>query len=192
MAKKLTREQFKRAAICFECGHIPSKEKLKEIIANPETLDVLKYWTDQFGIAPEDAIVVEALESKEELHFVASHFNWDGNTESLSAIVDHPLCDAGTGLLLYWLGQGYYYLVKNLNSEYDQQLHGLFQKIVDKFLSNDFATYQIAFDPYAENLVPQLSEVLEEGYQFPPTFFAPYSTMQMECDTDKYPKEYWD
>ncbi len=189
MAKKLSQKEFRRAAICFECGGVASQDRLHQLLADEEERDVLKYWSDQFNIEPEEIITIEDLQTKEEVHFVAGNFNWDSNYEALFARINHSLCDAGTGLLLYWFGTGYYSMAKN---DPKDPLLPLFSTIQDRFISNKFNSYQIAFDPYEEQLVPELSEVLETNFHIPTAFFAPYSTMYVEYSMENYPKHYFD
>lgn len=43
-----------------------------------------------------------ALQSAAELHQFVHHYNWDDGVVVLEGVVDHPKCDLGTALLLYW------------------------------------------------------------------------------------------
>ncbi|UAB73211.1 DUF4274 domain-containing protein [Vibrio sp. SCSIO 43132] len=180
MAKRLSKEEKYRASVCFECGCIPTKKKLEEIlIEKGEELEILKYVTDQFGIEVGEAITVEGLASKEEIHYAAANYNWDdGNFDVLNAFLDHPKCDAGTANMLYWKGSGFHAAKFSSSS---QEKH-FYEKLLSKFKERGFATYQIAFDPYDELFVPSLDECLEQGYEIPGYLFCQYSTMKVDTD----------
>ncbi len=116
MAKKLTKEQRERAVICFECGFIPNKKVWDEIcLKRDEHYDAIRYMADQLNLSDEEMVTIACLKSKEELHVVAANYHWDGSEQlqSLYAIIDHPLCDAGTALLLFWKGGGYRFISPN-------------------------------------------------------------------------------
>lgn len=48
---------------------------------------------------------LKQLESTQEIHEFATNYNWDYGIEPLKLILQHPLCDRGTALKIYWLGQ---------------------------------------------------------------------------------------
>ena len=85
-----------------------------------------------------------------ELHHFTCNFNWDGGMEELDAVVEHPECDAGTALMIYWLAQpaDYHRMAKrgNLSPSFKSVL-SLLLKIEDRIRNNAFATHRIACDP---------------------------------------------
>ncbi|EHH2451434.1 DUF4274 domain-containing protein [Vibrio vulnificus] len=181
MAKRLTKEQKKRASICFECGFIPSKEAWSNIcLKQGEDYETVRYMADQFDISDDDMVTIECLQSKEELHVVADHYNWDDEgVESLYAILNHPHCDAGTGLLLFWKGSGYSALSPNPGFATQDEIV-FFKEVYDRFVNKKFNTYDIAFDAYYEMYVPSLEEYLENSYVVPAEFLCPYSKMYVQ------------
>ncbi|MBL8018703.1 MAG: DUF4274 domain-containing protein [Leptospirales bacterium] len=43
------------------------------------------------------------IESAAELHYSSRHFNWDTGTETLESVLEHPLIDRATVLMIYWM-----------------------------------------------------------------------------------------
>ncbi|ACA86783.1 DUF4274 domain-containing protein [Shewanella woodyi] len=181
MAKKLTKEQGKRASICFECGCIPSKDVWREAVAEKgKDYDSVMYMAKQFPISECEVITIEELQSIEEIHAVADNYNWDNNCiKSLYAFIDHPLCDAGTALLLFWKGAGYEQLGHHPRFPNEQEKL-FFQELVLRFKTKQFNSYKIAFDPYDECYVPTLDDCLQRGYLIPGELFCQYSTMHID------------
>ena len=138
------------------------------------------YKAEQFPISENDVITVEELQTKEEIHAVADNYNWDNyGVKSLYAFIEHPLCDAGTALLLFWKGSGFDTLGRNLNFSNEQEKI-FFQELVLRFKAKQFNSYKIAFDPYDEYYVPTLDDCLQKGYVIPGELFCHYSTMYID------------
>ncbi|CAH0535481.1 hypothetical protein VST7929_03055 [Vibrio stylophorae] len=178
MAKKLNNAQKLRASICFECGCIPSQTAWQRMCeAKGEDYDDVRYMADQMNIDDDAVVTIECLQSKEELHVVADHYNWDDNAlPSLQAMIDHPLCDAGTALLLFWKGEGYRALSPNPGYA-SAEIITFFKTLYQRFCHQEFNSYSIAFDPYEEGYVPTLEESIAQAYFIPGVFFCPYSRM---------------
>ncbi|MCU8008923.1 MAG: DUF4274 domain-containing protein [Shewanella sp.] len=177
MAKLLSQEQFIRAYECAEFGCFANQQQLAKLLANPD-YDFLHQDSTYFGKAATQITCISDLQSMEELHFVAANLNWDNDDpDMVRAIIEHPLCDAGTALLLYWYGQGFYYSTpETLDTPFGQ----LFKTITDRFVARGYASYKIHFDPIKECFMPSLEDVLTRGCQIPGAIFAPYSTMEIE------------
>ena len=87
-----------------------------------------------------------------ELHFLAHIYNWDDGSLVLEWILDSPLCSRSTANLLFWRSAPDWYLkfdIDDLGScpPYNQDGFRVIQKVVSKYLNNDFSDYQIEFDP---------------------------------------------
>lgn len=86
-----------------------------------------------------------------ELHLFASNWNCDQGVDPLLSIVRHECCDAGTALWLYWDNDPYFYLSDPiLTQEGDgetKQMVQLLRGVEERFLSDNFATRRIPFDP---------------------------------------------
>ena len=177
MAKLLSQEQFIRAYECAEFGCFANQQQLAKLLADPD-YDFLHQDSTYFGKAATQITCISDLQSMEEVHFVAANLNWDDDDPDIvRAIIEHPLCDAGTALLLYWYGQGFYYSTpETLNTPFGQ----LFKTITDRFVTRGYASYKIHFDPIKECFMPSLEDVLTRGFQIPGAIFAPYSTMEIE------------
>jgi hypothetical protein len=93
---------------------------------------------------------VLSLMSFIELHHFACNFNWDGGVDELDAVIDHPACDAGTALMIYWLGQPatcYRMAARRTICEKSDAVVSLLRKIEFKIENNVFQSNLIACDP---------------------------------------------
>ncbi len=90
----------------------------------------------------------EELTKAEELHQVVDNYNWDEGPELLQWIIESPLCDKGTALLIFWRANPVYHTQysedpKNWNSGGYQ----LVQAVLKKWQENGFSQGIIAYDP---------------------------------------------
>jgi hypothetical protein len=86
-----------------------------------------------------------------ELHHFACNFNWDCGTDELAAVIEHPECDAGTAMMIFWLGQPTYYYRRHRDGKLAEHEHSAFnflRHIDTRLMSNDFANAAIACDPF--------------------------------------------
>ena len=86
-----------------------------------------------------------------ELHLFAQSWRWDGGSELLP-LVANPNCDAGTLLLLFWLGCGedsyfQYDAIKDIDCEDDRETHRMLRRIETRLVKKDYKTANIYFDP---------------------------------------------
>jgi hypothetical protein len=96
------------------------------------------------------------LETAEELHYLAQILNWDDyrTEKALGWILDHPKCDAGTALQIYWLNQPvdiYDSVLKGSIPKWQEDAYKLHKKIEKSYLAGKFSTRRFAFDPSTEN-----------------------------------------
>ena len=93
----------------------------------------------------------ELLQTSEELHLLASQWNWDdGMTEMLlSRIVDDERCDKGTAALIYWNTDGLFaaYSGSDEVPEWARGIFSLCLRIEEKFVKGEFRSCVIGFDP---------------------------------------------
>ena len=88
--------------------------------------------------------------SSVELHHFASNFNWDCGVEELEAVIDHPSCDAGTALMIYWLRQPatrYRMAARRKTLDESNDVVKLLRNIETKIENNAFRSNMIACDP---------------------------------------------
>ena len=95
---------------------------------------------------------LQEVETSEELHQFAGNFYPDGGIDILRKVINHPLCDKGTALMIYCMGRpGYYYRQlerkKSLRPE-QQEAFELLKEIEEKYTSNGFTRSNIKFDPH--------------------------------------------
>lgn len=110
---------------------------------------------------PDDASFADALshiDSSLELHAFAEQFNWDSGSTRLAALLNHPQCDRGTALMIYWIGEPVYFA--DFSSEHDAPRVNRdgyrFLKCVESLLMTDqFQHNQIRFDPTVDLNVAQ-------------------------------------
>src|SRR5262245_7014277 len=66
--------------------------------------DAKRYEKYRRQIRREALSFVSSTKNKDELHFFAQNWNWDGDIKPVFALIKNPSCDAGTLLFLYWYG----------------------------------------------------------------------------------------
>lgn len=98
-----------------------------------------------------------------ELHYLAAIYNWDDGHTVLEWILDSPLCTRSTANLLFWRSAPDYYLKCDLGDEstcesYNFAGYAVVRKVVQKYQTNSFSDYQIAFDPSEE-----IEEIMTEN-----------------------------
>lgn len=96
---------------------------------------------------------LQSATDPKELHFFAENWHWDGGGgKPLLPLVENPHCDAGTMLMLFWLGGGedsyfQYDAINDIDSDFDREIHRLLRRIEKKLVNKDYATAKIYFDP---------------------------------------------
>lgn len=91
-----------------------------------------------------------ALMSSIELHHFACNFNWDCGVDELLAVVGHPECDAGTAMMIFWLGQPVHYYRRYQRGkleEHEQPVFDLLRIIENRLELGEFSHSKIACDP---------------------------------------------
>ncbi len=96
----------------------------------------------------EDSAVQRAafteLQTPEELHAFASHYNWDDGIRDMRGVIENPLCDRGTALMIYWLTDGVFLLDR---PQYGGEVWDLAMEIEKRFLSGFYLGRNFCFDP---------------------------------------------
>ncbi len=113
----------------------------------------------------DDATFAETLlriESSAELHALAQQINWDGGFDELNAVLEHPLCDRGTALMVYWLGEPTYFA--DFASDDDvppvnQPLKQFLNRVENQLMTEHFKSNTICFDPMADLNVVQRRKI---------------------------------
>ncbi len=102
------------------------------------------------------------IESPAELHALAQQINWDGGFDGLNAVLQHPLCDRGTALMIYWLGEPTYFA--DFASDDDvpdvsQPLKQFLNRVETQLINKQFKSNTICFDPMADLNVIQRGKI---------------------------------
>src|SRR5262249_48616010 len=71
----------------------------------PETIAAIDRFLDNEPTTTARHSFVATLDSAEALQRLANAYNWDDGFEVPTAIADHPKCDLGTALNLFWLAE---------------------------------------------------------------------------------------
>lgn len=96
---------------------------------------------------------LESATDPHELDLFAQNWHWDGGGgKPLQYLVANSHCDAGTMLMLFWLGsaEDYYFqyrTIKEVDWEHDREIYRLLRQIERKIVKSDYATAKIYFDP---------------------------------------------
>ena len=84
-----------------------------------------------------DESIFRALKTTEELHYLATHHNWDNGVKVLQWIVESPICSEATALELFWLAQPQdfqqYKLDITLQDEYLNEVFTLLKTILKNY-----------------------------------------------------------
>ena len=115
-----------------------------------DRIDFLLYECDDEATFAETLLYIE---SSAELHALAQQINWDGGFDELDAVLEHPLCDRGTAMMIYWLGEPTYFsdFVSDEDvPEVNQPLKHFLNRFENQLMSEEFKSNTICFDPMAE------------------------------------------
>lgn len=83
-----------------------------------------------------------------ELHAFAYLWNWDNGVEPLRAVIEHPCCDLGTAMMVFWLGEPEDALLGDLETDKDELQ--LLRAIDARMNAGGYATANIAFEPHVD------------------------------------------
>ncbi len=91
----------------------------------------------------------DKLKSAKELHYLASIFNWDDDTEVLEWIINSPLCDKGTALLIFWSSQPDFYtrFENEQEAEYERDTFRLIRNIIKNYQDGFYKKARFRFNP---------------------------------------------
>jgi hypothetical protein len=119
----------------------------------------------------------ETVSDPEELHLFAGLINWDGGAEELSRVIHHPLCDLGTALLVYWLGQPSFdlqYANREAVPQHRREVYDLLRDIEQRVAEGAYKTARQPFDPAnyrGRDLRPKAERINRYGRDLPPAMY---------------------
>ena len=95
--------------------------------------------------------ILRQVESPFELHQMAANFNWDTGHGPMEKIIEHPFCEKGTALMIYFLGKPEWYYRHLQNGRPligDQPVTFEFLKKIEEGIEHGrFEDGKIKFDP---------------------------------------------
>lgn len=113
----------------------------------------------------------------EELHLFADLYNWDGGVEDLWRVIQHPVCDLGTALLVYWRGQPDFdlqYADRDEVPDRRRKEWDLLREIERRVAAGAYRTASQPFDPADDNsndLRPKPARVQRYGRDLPEVMY---------------------
>lgn len=117
-----------------------------------------------------------------ELHVFADTYNWDKDDGAMVRIAQHPYCEAGTALMIYWLIDPVYYLAKYASRKEAEEDPGyvslehydLLHYIQNKYISGGYPKKFVSYDPVGNNDAAPPDKTRGEGKQeVPPIMYEP-------------------
>lgn len=111
------------------------------------------------------------LTTAAQLHYLADIYNWDDGIEVLNWVVDSPLLDFGTAMLIFWRAEPVHYTIYSTveDADYDGEVLSLLLKIIDRFKSGKFNSSRIKYDPIADHY--DVNEILLDAKWIVPSKF---------------------
>lgn len=97
---------------------------------------------------------VSSATNREELHFFAERWDWDGDVKPLFRLIKNPNCDAGTLLALFWRGnpESYYRFhatPRALPAGNQRDIYTLLRRIEKVLMTQKYGNAKIRFNPRA-------------------------------------------
>jgi len=96
--------------------------------------------------------ILSEISTPEELYYVPWLLNWDDDLagKAIEWILQSPLCDAGTGLAIYWLNQPENWIVheeSDEDGEWERRGLAIHRAIENRMKTLDFPSQIIQYDP---------------------------------------------
>jgi len=104
--------------------------------------------------------MLKLIDSPIQLHFLPSLLNWDSGwtNEIMHWVLEHPLCDAGTALYIYWLSEPDWFYTNKAAGEipkWAEDGYALFKKCEGLYLADKFSQGAIRFNPRDGRYLPK-------------------------------------
>lgn len=91
------------------------------------------------------------LKTPEELHYLATHHNWDTGVKVLQWVAESPICSEATALELFWLAQPqdfqHYKLDQTLKDVSQNEVFTLLKTLLKNYPNGFYQKTDIQFDP---------------------------------------------
>ncbi|QCK15581.1 DUF4274 domain-containing protein [Mangrovivirga cuniculi] len=113
-------------------------DKEKHLINSFEGNNNLKKWIKSIKESNNPFFLKESAET----------YNWDDGFELPSIIANHPYCDKGTALTLFWLAEGIVYHKGEIaKDEYNGDWVNFCEMIGDKLINETYKEGAVSFNP---------------------------------------------
>lgn len=92
---------------------------------------------------------IQEINKSSILHILTSNYNWNNGFDIPRAIMNNKCCDYGTGLLIFYLADGYR-LLESRDTIANHPLKGwkeFIEEVYMKLIQNDFSTQSISYTP---------------------------------------------
>jgi len=105
----------------------------------PETIAAIDRFMDNEPTTTARLSFVATLNSAEALQRLAYVYNWDDGFEVPTAIADHPKCDLGTALDLFWLAEALCWLSGEIKlNEYNRDWAAFCEFITNRLVEGRY------------------------------------------------------
>ena len=106
-----------------------------------------------------DRAVFDTIVNPVEYHLIAGNYNWDDGAEVLTWIIESPLCDKGTALMIFWRAQPDFYtqFLSVEEADYEAEVYQLVRAIMSKWEAGFYQTSHIAYDPTADPMAGDIA-----------------------------------
>mgnify|MGYP004446810695 CR=1 FL=1 len=129
-----------------------SKKKLSQLLYSNTVDELEKY-------------VVQSSDTSE-LHVVSYNYNWSNGFDVPYAIINNPHCCLSTALQLFYLCDGYRFLVEKGDIDPTLEWYKYTETLCNRILSGSFIDADIAFAiPLTKIQLAKLSKTLDESKQ---------------------------
>jgi hypothetical protein len=117
------------------------------------------------------------LQSPEEVHLYAAHYNWDNGDESMRRLIDHLKIDEGTVLLIYWRANPQFFRQYGTRDEvpdWTRSDYDLIKEIERRFAEGFYTQHKFHYDPRNDNGVDitQEGQMAHSGHPIPEFMFT--------------------
>jgi hypothetical protein len=126
----------------------------------------------------------DKLTTSRELHYLASIYNWDDGTEVLEWVINSPLCDKGTALLIFWRSEPDFYtrFDNEEEAEYERDVYRLVKNIIRNIETNYYKRSRIRFNakdpPYDTDYVDKRAKWEIPGFMKRSVFGLPVFSIE--------------
>ena len=95
----------------------------------------------------ERAKLVENIDSSMELDSLVENLNWDDGYEIPKLIAEHPHCELGTAVSMFWLCDAIdWYETDSEPSIYEKENYDFSQYLIGKVISKNYVVKEISYD----------------------------------------------